>query len=174
MLKRVTSHRTFTSYIDRTRHYYAAQGYEQPYQWARNDEVPFAKLSKPLSGSRLTLITTSGPWSVQDKEVLRGKREVWSGSTSEPPEKLFTDHLSWTRRTRTPRMLGASCQSLASGSTWSRGAWAASPRATTGFRPTTVSGRQERRMLPRSWSAVSRTVSISRCWFRSDPSATRP
>ena len=97
MLKRVTSHRTFTSYIDRTRHYYAAQGYEQPYQWARNDEVPFAKLSKPLSGSRLTLITTSGPWSVQDKEVLRGKREVWSGSTSEPPEKLFTDHLSWDK-----------------------------------------------------------------------------
>lgn len=97
MPKRVTSHRTFTSYIDRTRHYYAAQGYEQPYQWARNDEVPFAKLSKPLSGSRLTLITTSGPWSVQDKEVLRGKREVWSGSTSEPPEKLFTDHLSWDK-----------------------------------------------------------------------------
>ena len=97
MLKRVTSHRTFTSYIDRTRHYYAAQGYEQPYQWARNDEVPFAKLSKPLSGSRLTLITTSGPWSVQDKEVLRGKREVWAGSTSEPPEKLFTDHLSWDK-----------------------------------------------------------------------------
>ena len=97
MLKRVTSHRTFTSYIDRTRHYYAAQGYEQPYQWARNDEVPFAKLSKPLSGSRLTLITTRGPWRVQDKEVLRGKREVWSGSTSEPPEKLFTDHLSWDK-----------------------------------------------------------------------------
>ena len=97
MLKRVTSHRTFTSYIDRTRHYYAAQGYEQPYQWARNDEVPFAKLSKPLSGSRLTLIPTRGPWSVQDKEVLRGKREVWSGSTSEPPEKLFTDHLSWDK-----------------------------------------------------------------------------
>ena len=93
----VTSHRSFTSYIDRTRNYYAAQGYEKPYQWARFDEVPFSPLAKPLEESRIAVITTAGPWDQQEKKVLRGQREVWSGSTDDPPKRLFTDHLSWDK-----------------------------------------------------------------------------
>ena len=93
----VTSHRTFTSYIDRTREYYRAQGYEKPYRWASFDEVPFTELNKPLDESRLALITTASPWTLQDTRALRGEREVWSGSTLEPPDRLFTDHLSWDK-----------------------------------------------------------------------------
>lgn len=94
---RVTAHRTFTSYIDRTREYYLAQGYDKPYRWAHFDEAPFAELSKPLSESRIALVTTTSPWEQQDTKALRGKRQVWSGSTIDPPKQLFTDHLSWDK-----------------------------------------------------------------------------
>ena len=46
-------------YIDKTREYYLAEGYEKPYHWAHFDEVPFAPLSKPLSESRIALASTS-------------------------------------------------------------------------------------------------------------------
>lgn len=46
-------------YIDRTREYYLAQGYEKPYRWAHFEETPFAPLKKPLAQSRVTLISTS-------------------------------------------------------------------------------------------------------------------
>jgi hypothetical protein len=47
------------SYIDASRHYYEAAGYEQPYEWASNDEVPFAVLTKPLERCRVGVVTTS-------------------------------------------------------------------------------------------------------------------
>ena len=53
------THRSFVSYIDKSREYYAAHGYEQPYQWATNDDAPFTKLQKPLAESKLGLVTTS-------------------------------------------------------------------------------------------------------------------
>lgn len=46
------------AYLARTRRYYQALGYP-PYHWARNIEVPFAALQKPLADSRLVLITTA-------------------------------------------------------------------------------------------------------------------
>ena len=52
------SHRSFVSYIDKSREYYAAHGYDRPYRWATHDDVPFAALSKPLSESRVGLVTT--------------------------------------------------------------------------------------------------------------------
>jgi hypothetical protein len=93
------THRTFVSYIDRTREYYAAQGYEKPYVWARHTDAPFTPLAKPLAQCRATLITTASPWR-EDKPVdgvLRGGKQVWSGSTQEPPECLFTDDLAWDK-----------------------------------------------------------------------------
>lgn len=54
--------RSFVSYIDRSREYYAAQGYDRPYRWARPAEEPaFARLAGPLSGARLGLITSAFP-----------------------------------------------------------------------------------------------------------------
>lgn len=46
-------------YIDKTRAYYLGQGYEKPYNWAHFDDVPFARLEKPLNEARLTIVSTS-------------------------------------------------------------------------------------------------------------------
>jgi hypothetical protein len=93
------THRSFVSYIDRTREYYAAQGYAKPYVWARNTDAPFAPLAKPLGQSRVTVVTTASPWR-EDKPVdgvLRGGKRVWSGDTAAPPERLYTDDLAWDK-----------------------------------------------------------------------------
>ena len=93
------THRSFVSYIDRTREFYAAQGYAKPYVWARHRDAPFAPLAKPLAQSRLTLVTTASPWR-EDKPVdgvLRGGKTVWSGAMNAPPERLYTDDLAWDK-----------------------------------------------------------------------------
>ena len=46
-------------YLERTRDYYLALGYDNPYVWAHFDDVPFAKLKKSLSECRVTLVTTA-------------------------------------------------------------------------------------------------------------------
>jgi D-proline reductase (dithiol) PrdB len=86
-------------YIERTRAFYAAQGYERPYRWARFDEVPFTRLKKPLRACRAAVITTAGPPQNERAEsgVLRGERTVWSGETAALPERLATDHLAWDK-----------------------------------------------------------------------------
>lgn len=53
------AHRSFVSYIDKSRNYYGAQGYEQPYQWAYHRDVPFTPLAKPLAECRVGIVTTS-------------------------------------------------------------------------------------------------------------------
>jgi hypothetical protein len=49
-------------YLARIREYYQALGYGAPYRWAHYAEAPFAKLRKPLSDSRIALITTAAPY----------------------------------------------------------------------------------------------------------------
>ena len=51
----------FVPYLERTRTYYSTLGYP-PYQWAAFDEVPFTPLKKPLTASRLALISTAAPY----------------------------------------------------------------------------------------------------------------
>ena len=69
------THRSYVSYIDRTREYYGAQGYAKPYVWARHTEVPFAPLAKPLAQSRVTVVTTASPWR-EDEAVEGVLREI--------------------------------------------------------------------------------------------------
>jgi len=45
-------------YIDKTREYYRAEGYDTPYRWAHFDDIPFTPLAKPLPACRVGLITT--------------------------------------------------------------------------------------------------------------------
>ena len=45
-------------YIDKTREYYLAEGYDEPYRWAHFETVPFARLEKPLDQCRLALVST--------------------------------------------------------------------------------------------------------------------
>lgn len=46
-------------YIARTRAYYLALGYDAPYVWAENSDIPFTRLQKPLSKTKIALVTTA-------------------------------------------------------------------------------------------------------------------
>ena len=93
------SHRSFVSYIDRSREYYTAQGYDKPYEWAHYNDVPFTPLTKPLSESRVGLMTTAEkpkPSGAVSLEILI-QREIYAEPSHPPPQSLFTDILSWDK-----------------------------------------------------------------------------
>jgi hypothetical protein len=50
------------AYMERTRAWYLALGYGNPYRYAHFDDVPFQPLRKPLAQSLLTLVTTAAPY----------------------------------------------------------------------------------------------------------------
>ena len=52
---------TTVRYMERTRDYYAAHGYDKPYEWAHFNDIPFAPLNKTLATSTVTIVTTSMP-----------------------------------------------------------------------------------------------------------------
>ncbi len=105
--------RTFVSYIDRSREFYKALGYEHPYQWAYFDEVPFRRLPGAVSESRLTLITTASPSREEGREGdvsetgLLMPKEVWAGPADAPPSRLFTGDLAWDKETTHTDDLGS-------------------------------------------------------------------
>jgi hypothetical protein len=82
-------------YIERTRHYYRALGYERDYVWAHFDEVPFARLDKPLRQARVGLVTTATPPDLSNRDA-QGIRHVWSGAVNPPPDTLVTD-MAWDK-----------------------------------------------------------------------------
>ncbi len=82
------------AYMERTRRYYAAQGFEKPYQWAHFDEVPFAMPCKPLAQSRLALITTASIV----RRIETDKRSLVSGFVDDPPTRLYAEDLFWDRK----------------------------------------------------------------------------
>tara|TARA_R110002096_G_scaffold256123_1_gene449385 strand:+ start:495 stop:983 length:489 start_codon:yes stop_codon:yes gene_type:complete len=82
-------------YMERTRHYYRALGYGKDYVWARNEETPFMRLTKPLSDCTVALITTAGPPGLSNRDG-RGRKHVWSGSIANPPQAFDTD-LAWDK-----------------------------------------------------------------------------
>ena len=49
-------------YMQRTRAYYLALGYDNPYRWAHHRDVPFTPLAKPLGDSTVALVTTAAPF----------------------------------------------------------------------------------------------------------------
>jgi len=78
-------------YMERTRQYYRALGYAKDYVWARHDDVPFARLRKPLSDCRLALITTANPAGYD------GTRQQWSAPIEPAPARLHTADLAWDK-----------------------------------------------------------------------------
>ncbi len=90
-------YRSFNSYIDLSREYYAAHGYTKPYGWSYNLDVPFNKLEKPLSDCRVALITTSDlakpPGETAQERDL--SRKVYAHSADEIPEHFYTQDLTW-------------------------------------------------------------------------------
>ncbi len=49
-------------YLQRTRDWYLALGYDNPYRWAHYLEVPFQPLTAPLAQTTIALITTAAPY----------------------------------------------------------------------------------------------------------------
>lgn len=95
---RQESHRTFVSYIDKSREYYSAHGFEQPYRWAAFDDVPFAKLDKPLADCNVAVVTTSFLHH-HDSEfgAPATDKEVYHHAVTDAPDRMFTDDLSWDK-----------------------------------------------------------------------------
>jgi hypothetical protein len=83
-------------YIPRTREYYRAIGYAKDYVWSCYEDVPFARLQKPLAQARIGLITTAHPLDLSNKDSL-GVKHVWSGMIDPIPANLNTDNLAWDR-----------------------------------------------------------------------------
>jgi len=92
-------------YMQRTRDYYAAIGYTTPYRWAHHVEAPFQPLKKPLSRSRVTIITTAAPFDPAKGDQGPGAAynggakfyQVYDGDTSTPHD-LRISHIGYDRK----------------------------------------------------------------------------
>ena len=49
----------YIRYIEKTHEYYRRAGYDKTYNYAYNEDIPFTPLKKPLSESRVALVTTA-------------------------------------------------------------------------------------------------------------------
>ena len=72
-----------TAYMDRTRAWYLALGYGNPYQWAHYEDVPFANLRKPLAACTVGLVTTAAPFQP-------GKGDQGPGAPYNAEAKFYT------------------------------------------------------------------------------------
>ncbi|HSG91370.1 MAG TPA: hypothetical protein VLA56_19295 [Pseudomonadales bacterium] len=81
-------------YMRRTHAFYAAQGFDRPYRYAHHEAAPFTPLPKPLADCTVGLVITA---SIHERAPL-APRSVNSGSAVPPPERLFTDDLSWDKQ----------------------------------------------------------------------------
>jgi D-proline reductase (dithiol) PrdB len=92
-------------YLQRIRDYYKALGYGPPYEWAHYSEVPFRPLNKPLSRSRVTIITTAAPYQPDKGDQGPGAPynaaakfyAVYSGNTEEEHD-LRISHIAIDRK----------------------------------------------------------------------------
>ena len=92
-------------YMQRTRDYYLALGYDNPYRWAHFAEVPFTPLRKPLAGARVGLITTAAPLRPEAGDQGPGAPynaaakfyQAYSDSTDSTPD-LRISHVGYDRK----------------------------------------------------------------------------
>ncbi len=82
------------AYIDRSRAYYEAQGFDTAYRYAHFEDAPFMPLSKPLAECTLGLVTTASTY----RRASLEPRKIDSGSTLTSPT-LYADDLSWDKQT---------------------------------------------------------------------------
>ncbi|MEZ5763697.1 MAG: glycine/sarcosine/betaine reductase selenoprotein B family protein [Xanthobacteraceae bacterium] len=82
-------------YMQRTRNYYRALGYNNDYVWAHHSETPFTRPAKPLRDLRVALISTAGPADDSNRDE-RNRRQVWSGEVASNPRSFITD-MAWDR-----------------------------------------------------------------------------
>lgn len=78
-------------YMERTREWYAALGYGNPYRYAHFDDVPFQPLAEPLRDCVLTLVTTAAPYQP-------GKGPQGPGAPYNAAAKFFVPYAGATAR----------------------------------------------------------------------------
>jgi D-proline reductase (dithiol) PrdB len=91
-------------YIARTRAYYVALRFGDPYAWAHHTDIPFAPLDKPLAETRLGLVTTAAPFVPEFGDQGPGAEyngaakffEVYAESTAGEPD-LRISHIAIDR-----------------------------------------------------------------------------
>jgi len=91
-------------YMQRTRDYYLALGYGNPYRWAHFVDVPFTPLPTPLSRARVALITTAAPFQPEAGDQGPGAPynagakfyQVYSMSSDSVPD-LRISHVGYDR-----------------------------------------------------------------------------
>ncbi|MFV0534212.1 MAG: hypothetical protein ACK5MR_11210 [Cumulibacter sp.] len=91
-------------YIERTRDWYLALGYANPYRWAHFTDSPFAPLTTPLHRSRVALVTTAAPYQPDKGDQGPGAPynaaakfyRVYEGSTDTDPD-LRISHVAIDR-----------------------------------------------------------------------------
>lgn len=92
-------------YMKRTRDWYDALGYGNPYRWAHFAQAPFQKLKKPLSQSRVTIVTTAAPYRPDKGDQGPGAAynagakffTVYDGDTSKQND-LRISHIGYDRK----------------------------------------------------------------------------
>jgi hypothetical protein len=86
-------------YIDKTREYYRAEGYDKPYQWAHFDDVPFVRPARPLAECRVGVVTTSEMALVDEAGIWDDNpgATVYSLPTDTAIERLYTKKESYDR-----------------------------------------------------------------------------
>ena len=110
----MTSSSVPISYMQRTRDYYLALGYDNPYRWAHYEDVPFARLQKPLSESKIAIVTTAAPFQSDKGDQGPGAPynaaakfyQVYSASTGEDPD-LRISHIAIDRDHTTADDIGS-------------------------------------------------------------------
>jgi len=100
----MTSSSAPIAYRQRTREYYLALGYDNPYRWAHFDDVPFTPLQKPLTEAKIAIVTTASPYQPDKGDQGPGAPynasakfyQVYAKSTAEDPD-LRISHIAIDR-----------------------------------------------------------------------------
>jgi hypothetical protein len=98
------SHWRTVGYIEKSRDFYAAHGYEVPYRWASYSTVPFTSWAKngvDLENATIGLVTTAFPMSTP------GPKAPYAEPASPVPETMSTDDLSWDKDATTTDDVGS-------------------------------------------------------------------
>ena len=107
---------TPVGYMQRMRDYYLALGYNNPYQWAYHESVPFQALKKPVTQSRIGLVTTAAPLKADAGDQGPGAPynaaakfyRVYAGDAARD-DFLGISHVSYDRDYTTADDIGSYC-----------------------------------------------------------------
>jgi len=84
---------TSVRYMERSRDYYNALGYDKSYAWSHYDDIPFAPLPRDLADCTATIVTTAMP----DPSYHQEHRRLYIGDLRNPPDSLYTGGLAWDK-----------------------------------------------------------------------------